>query len=229
MISLVSYVTLVDDEFARQSAGQFESFFSRPVHGALANDEENLSPLILRSRAAPCSFPGVQDGLIGWLEGCALSSAGSTLVFECASLCLEGSGLEPASPCSPAPGFYVPGSFCASTRLEPPLGYGSNRCAILAEPEPGLCPASMGAWCRHSGLYPNGNPLCRAWLLGDALLQNRQHSWMRNGRGRGVCLVFDRVPCPVLGTFKMLFNALYYFNDYPRAVGKRAFVAGCWH
>jgi hypothetical protein len=92
--------------------------------------------------------------------------------------------------------------------------------------------SEAAAWFEHSGAfapafesaapgavavanYPNGNPLMSGWLLGDALLQNRS-AVMDAPLGRGHVILFGFRPQyrgQSYGTFKMLFNALYYFGQ----------------
>ena len=116
--------------------------------------------------------------------------------------------------------FYGPGSILRiNVNPNHPVGYGMD--------------SEAAAWFEHSGAfapafenaaapgavpvasYPNGNPLMSGWLLGDALLQNRS-AVMDAPLGRGHVVLFGFRPQyrgQSYGTFKMLFNALYYFGE----------------
>ena len=64
--------------------------------------------------------------------------------------------------------------------------------------------------------YPHGNPLMSGWLLGDSLLQVRSALMHAPRLRRGRVVLFGFRPHyrgQAYGTFKMLFNALYYFRD----------------
>jgi hypothetical protein len=115
--------------------------------------------------------------------------------------------------------FYVPGSILRiNIDTSHPLGYGMQPgAAVWAEHSPVFAPAFDGAapGAVTVASYPNGNPLMSGWLLGDALLQNRA-ALMDAPLGRGRVILFGFRPqyrAQSYGTFKMLFNALYYFND----------------
>ncbi len=118
----------------------------------------------------------------------------------------------------PSRDFYGPGSILRIT-INPnhPLGYGMDaEAAAWFEHSPAFAPAFESAAAPGAvtvATYPNGNPLMSGWLLGDALLQNRS-ALMDAPLGRGRVVMFGFRPQyrgQSYGTFKTLFNALYYF------------------
>ncbi len=114
--------------------------------------------------------------------------------------------------------FYGPGSILRIiVDTNHPLGYGmETEAAAWFEHSPAFAPAFESAAAPGAvtvARYPNGNPLMSGWLLGDALLQNRS-ALMDAPLGRGNVVMFGFPPQyrgQSYGTFKMLFNALYYF------------------
>jgi hypothetical protein len=116
--------------------------------------------------------------------------------------------------------FYGPGSIL-SINVNPnhPLGYGmGTEAAAWFEDSPVFAPAFLSAAARGAvtvASYPDGNPLMSGWLLGDTLLQN--HSALMDAPlGRGHVVLFGFRPQyrgQSYGTFKMFFNALYYFGE----------------
>jgi len=118
----------------------------------------------------------------------------------------------------PSRDFYGPGSILRIT-INPnhPLGYGMDaEAAAWFEHSPAFAPAFESAAAPGAvtvATSPNGNPLMSGWLLGDALLQNRS-ALMDAPLGRGRVVMFGFRPQyrgQSYGTFKTLFNALYYF------------------
>ena len=116
--------------------------------------------------------------------------------------------------------FYGPGSILRiAVNPNHPLGYGMDaEAAAWFEHSPVFAPAfeseaAPGA-VTVAG-YPNGNPLMSGWLLGDALLQNRS-ALVDASLGRGHVVMFGFRPQyrgQSYGTFKMLFNAIFYFGQ----------------
>ncbi len=114
--------------------------------------------------------------------------------------------------------FYGPGSILRIlVDTNHPVGYGMEReAAEWFEHSPAFAPAfqSTAPSAVTVARYPNGNPLMSGWLLGDHLLQN-QAAVMDAPLGRGHVVMFGFRPQyrgQSYGTFKMLFNALYYFG-----------------
>ena len=119
----------------------------------------------------------------------------------------------------PVRDFYCPGSILRMV-VDPnhPLAYGMDReAAAWVQQGPALAPAFENASAPGAvsvAHYPNGNPLMSGWLLGDTFLQNRS-ALMDAPMGLGHVVMFGFRPQyrgQSYGTFKMLFNALYYFG-----------------
>ncbi|HXN25247.1 MAG TPA: M14 metallopeptidase family protein [Candidatus Dormibacteraeota bacterium] len=116
--------------------------------------------------------------------------------------------------------FYGPGSILRiAVNPNHPIGYGMEpEAAAWFEHGPVFAPAFQSAAAPGAGAvasYPNGNPLMSGWLLGEGLLQNRS-AVMDAPLGRGHVVLFGFRPQyrgQSYGTFKMLFNALYYFRQ----------------
>ena len=116
--------------------------------------------------------------------------------------------------------FYGPGSILR-IKINPnhPLGYGmSTEGAAWFEGSPAFARALASTAAPGAvsvADYPDGNPLMSGWLLGDALLRN--HSALMDAPlGRGHVVLFGFRPQyrgQSYGTFKMFFNALYYFGE----------------
>jgi hypothetical protein len=115
--------------------------------------------------------------------------------------------------------FYGPGSILR-INVDPnhPLGYGMDtEAAAWIEHSPVFAPAfesSVALGAVSVASYPNGNPLMSGWLLGDTLLQGRS-ALMDAPLGRGHVIMFGFRPQyrgQSYGTFKMFFNALFYFG-----------------
>jgi len=116
--------------------------------------------------------------------------------------------------------FYAPGSILRiNVNPNHPLGYGmETEAAAWFERSPAFAPAfasSAAPGAVTVASYPDGNPLMSGWLLGDALLQNHS-ALMDASLGRGHVVMFGFRPQyrgQSYGTFKMFFNALYYFGE----------------
>ena len=114
--------------------------------------------------------------------------------------------------------FYGPGSILrVDVDTANPLAWGMERdTAIWFEHSPAFAPV----FDRAAGdvvdvaRYPGGNPLMSGWLLGDQLLQG--HSALVDAPlGQGHIVMFGFRPQyrgQSYGTFKLLFNGLYYFG-----------------
>ena len=115
---------------------------------------------------------------------------------------------------------YGPGSILRiNVNPNHPLGYGmGTEAAAWFEHSPAFAPAFLSAAAPGAvsvASYPDGNPLMSGWLLGDALLQNHS-ALMDAALGRGHVVLFGFRPQyrgQSYGTFKMFFNALYYFRE----------------
>jgi hypothetical protein len=116
--------------------------------------------------------------------------------------------------------FYGPGSILrVAVNPNHPIGYGMEaEAAAWFEHGPAFAPAFQSAAAPGAiavATYPNGNPLMSGWLLGEGLLQNRS-ALMDAPLGRGHVVLFGFRPQyrgQSYGTFKMFFNALYYFRQ----------------
>jgi len=114
--------------------------------------------------------------------------------------------------------FYGPGSLLrVDVDTSNPLAWGMERdAAIWFEHSPAFAPSfeSGGGDVVNVATYPGGNPLMSGWLLGDQLLQG--HSALLDAPlGQGHVVMFGFRPQhrgQSYGTFKLLFNALYYFG-----------------
>jgi hypothetical protein len=114
--------------------------------------------------------------------------------------------------------FYGPGSILrVDVNTANPLAWGMERdAAIWFEHSPAFAPVfDRGAGdVVNVATYPDGNPLMSGWLLGDQLLQG--HSALVDAPlGQGHVVMFGFRPQyrgQSYGTFKLLFNALYYFG-----------------
>ena len=114
--------------------------------------------------------------------------------------------------------FYGPGSILR-INVDPhhPLGYGmGTEAAAWFENSPAFAPARAATpEAVTVARYPDGNPLMSGWLLGDTLLRNRS-ALVDAPLGRGHVVLFGFRPQyrgQSYGTFKMFFNALYYFGE----------------
>ena len=127
--------------------------------------------------------------------------------------------------------FYGPGSILR-VNVDPnhPIGYGMERdTAIWFEHSP----AFAGTFTNNAAdpvtvaSYPDGNPLMSGWLLGDNLLYGRS-AVLDAPIGRGHAVLFGFRPQyrgQSYGTFKMFFNALYYFGDQAQTSNAAAAAA----
>jgi hypothetical protein len=114
--------------------------------------------------------------------------------------------------------FYGPGSILrVDVDTANPLAWGMERdTAIWFEHSPAFAPVFDRAAgdVVNVATYPAGNPLMSGWLLGDQLLQG--HSALVDAPlGQGHVVMFGFRPQyrgQSYGTFKLLFNGLYYFG-----------------
>ena len=120
---------------------------------------------------------------------------------------------------TPPQEFYGPGSIL-DIRVDAnhPLGYGmDSECAAWFERGSAFAPSFLSSDAPAAttiASYPNGNPLMSGWLLGSELIQN-QGALMDAPLGRGDVVMFGFSPQyrgQSYSTYKMLFNALYYFE-----------------
>ncbi|HZU23190.1 MAG TPA: peptidase M14, partial [Terriglobales bacterium] len=115
--------------------------------------------------------------------------------------------------------FYGPGSILrVNVDTAHPLAWGMEKdAAIWFEHSPAFAPSfeASSSDVVNVATYPAGNPLMSGWLLGDQLLQG--HSALVDAPlGAGHVVMFGFRPQyrgQSYGTFKLLFNALYYFGD----------------
>jgi hypothetical protein len=115
--------------------------------------------------------------------------------------------------------FYGPGSI-VSIRVNPdhPLCYGMNReSAAWFERGSAFAPSFLSAEAPPAtavASYPNGDPLMSGWLLGGSLME-KQGALMDAPLGKGHVVMFGFRPQyrgQSYGTYKLLFNALFYFE-----------------
>ena len=120
--------------------------------------------------------------------------------------------------------FYGPGSILR-VNVDPnhPVAYGMDReAAIWFEQGPVFASTFENNDAGDTEVvatYPNGNPLMSGWLLGDGLLQGRS-ALVDAPVGEGHVVMFGFRPQyrgQSYGTFKMLFNALFYFGAEAKA------------
>ena len=120
--------------------------------------------------------------------------------------------------------FYGPGSILR-VNVDPnhPVAYGMDRdTAIWFEQGPVFAATFENTDAGDAQIvatYPNGNPLMSGWLLGDGLLQGRG-ALVDAPVGEGHVVMFGFRPQyrgQSYGTFKMLFNSLYYFGAEAKA------------
>ena len=125
--------------------------------------------------------------------------------------------------------FYGPGSILR-VNVDPshPVAWGMDReAAIWFEQGPVFASSfdnSGGGDVQVIASYPNGNPLMSGWLLGDNLLQGRS-ALVDAPLGQGHVVMFGFRPQyrgQSYGTFKMLFNSLFYFGPEAKAYAARA-------
>ncbi|HKD91418.1 MAG TPA: M14 metallopeptidase family protein [Terriglobales bacterium] len=122
--------------------------------------------------------------------------------------------------------FYGPGSLLrVDVDTSNPLAWGMERdAAIWFEHGPAFAPSFQRAAgdVMNVATYPAGNPLMSGWLLGDQLLQG--HSALIDAPlGQGHVVMFGFRPQyrgQSYGTFKLLFNALYYFGPVTQRVNQ---------
>ena len=122
--------------------------------------------------------------------------------------------------------FYGPGSILrVNVNPNHPVAYGMDReAAIWFEQSPVFAPTfdtMNAADVETVAAYPNGNPLMSGWLLGDGLLQGRS-ALVDAPLGEGHVVMFGFRPQyrgQSYGTFKMLFNSLFYFGAETRIRG----------
>lgn len=127
--------------------------------------------------------------------------------------------------------FYGPGSLLrVDIDTSNPLAWGMEKdAAIWFEHSPAFAPSFEAASgdVINVATYPAGNPLMSGWLLGDQLLQG--HTALLDAPlGAGHVVMFGFRPQyrgQSYGTFKLLFNALYYFGDVARRGGSSAKAA----
>lgn len=113
--------------------------------------------------------------------------------------------------------FYGPGSILRlNVDTTHPLGYGMDaEAAAWFEHSPAFVPtfeSSLAPGAIAVATYPNANPLMSGWLLGDPLLYGRS-AVMDAPLGKGHVVLFGFRPQyrgQSHGTFKMLFNALFW-------------------
>jgi|SRR5579862_2055961 len=115
--------------------------------------------------------------------------------------------------------FYGPGSIL-SVHINPndPLGYGAEEeTPVWFQNGPAFAP-SFSSESAPAGVavatYPDGDPLMSGWLLGAGLIQN-QCALMDAPLGRGHVVMFGFRPQyrgQSYATYKILFNALFYFE-----------------
>jgi hypothetical protein len=119
--------------------------------------------------------------------------------------------------------FYGPGSLLrVDVDTSNPLAWGMEKdAAIWFEHSPAFAPSfeAGSGDVVNIATYPAGNPLMSGWLLGDQLLQG--HSALVDAPlGQGHVVMFGFRPQyrgQSYGTFKLLFNALYYFGDVAKS------------
>ena len=125
--------------------------------------------------------------------------------------------------------FYGPGSILR-VNVDPnhPVAYGMDReVAIWFEQGPVFAPTfenSAASDVAVVATYPNGNPLMSGWLLGDGLLEGRS-ALVDAPVGEGHVVMFGFRPQyrgQSYGTFKMLFNSLFYFGAEAKAYANRS-------
>jgi len=125
--------------------------------------------------------------------------------------------------------FYGPGSILrVSLNPNHPLALGADsQAAIWFEHSPAFAASfeNPSPDAQSVAQYPESNPLMSGWLLGDALLHGRS-ALLDAPLGRGHVVMFGFRPQyrgQSYGTFKLLFNALYYFG--PMAQGSASKTA----
>lgn len=115
--------------------------------------------------------------------------------------------------------FYGPGSIL-DVHIDPnnPLGYGTGgETPVWFQGGPAFAPSFSSADAPAGSVvatYPNANPLMSGWLLGANLIQN-QCALMDAPLGRGHIVMFGFRPQyrgQSYATYKILFNALFYFE-----------------
>ncbi len=115
--------------------------------------------------------------------------------------------------------FYGPGSILRiRVDTNHPLGYGMEAdSAAWFERGSAFAPSYMSEGAPAAttvASYPQGNPLMSGWLLGSSLIEN-QGALMDATLGHGHVVMFGFSPQyrgQSYATYKMLFNALFYFE-----------------
>jgi len=111
--------------------------------------------------------------------------------------------------------FYIPGSILRVVFDEThPIGYGMSRDeAVLFRNSP----AFNIKWGESIANYPEANPLLSGWILGDKHLYGQNAiADLPIGEGRVILIGFQPIfRSQTHGTFKVLFNSLYYAVEEP--------------
>ncbi len=117
--------------------------------------------------------------------------------------------------------FFCPGSLL-EIELDPahPIAYGMNKTGVAFFKNShtyNLIPDFESKNGQVAAKYPDRNPLLSGWILGDELLRRKAAVVdMPYGEGRVILIGFrSQFRGQTHGTFKLLFNALYYGSATP--------------